>query len=95
VNVVAARAWSVDLAGDGLRLGNLFRFEALAFEHVHEIGVAAEIELIGAIEPHAAFAEQIGENAMRDGGADLRFDVVADDRQPRSSKRRPSFGSTR
>ncbi len=41
-------------AGDGAGLGNLLGFQAFAFEHVHEIGVAAEIKLVGVIEAHAA-----------------------------------------
>ena len=45
-----------ELAGDGVGLGDFFRFEPLALEHVQEIGVAAEIQLIGAIETDAAFA---------------------------------------
>ena len=56
--------------------------QPVALEHVLEVAVAAEIELVGAVEPHAAVAEQIGEHAMDDGRADLALDVVADQRQP-------------
>ena len=71
----------VELAGDGLRLGDLLGLQPLALEHVQEIGVAAEIELIGAVERDAALAEQVGQHAVDDGGAHLALDVVADDRQ--------------
>ena len=69
-----------------------FDVQPLALEHVLEIGVAADVELVGAVEPHAAVAKQIGEHAMQDGGADLALDVVADDRQAGISKRRRQSG---
>jgi hypothetical protein len=37
--------------------------------------------------------EQVGQHAMHDGGADLAFDVVADDRQVRRFEPRPPFGA--
>jgi len=67
--------------GDGAGLGDLLGFKTFAFEHVHEIGVAAEIELIGVIEQHAAIHEEAGDHAVQNGGAKLTLDVVADDRQ--------------
>ena len=70
-----------ELGGDSLRLGYLLRFQALALEHVHEIGVTTKIKLIGAIQPHAAIAEKIRQDTMGDRRADLRFDVVANNRQ--------------
>ena len=60
-----------ELAGDGVGLGDLLRLQPLALEHVQEVGVAAEVELVGAVEPHAAVAEEVGEHAVGDGGADL------------------------
>ena len=36
----------------GLR--DLLRLEALALEHVEEVGVAAEVQLVGAVDAHAA-----------------------------------------
>ena len=42
----------------------------------------ADVQLRGAHELHAAVVEQPGERAVDDRGADLRLDVVADDRQP-------------
>ena len=65
---------------DGVRLRDLLRLEALALEHVEEVGVAADVELHRAVEVHAALAEERREHAVRDRRADLRLDVVADDR---------------
>src|SRR5919112_2111349 len=78
---VFRRHGHVELARHGARLRDLLRLEALALEHILEVGVAAEVELIGAVEPHAALAEEIGEHAMDDRRADLALDVVADDRE--------------
>src|SRR3546814_6188310 len=78
---VLGRQRMAELARDGAGLGNLLGFEALAFEHVLEVRVAAEIELVGAIQAHPALAKQVCQHAMDDGSADLRLDVVADDRQ--------------
>src|SRR6185295_13237938 len=69
--------------GDGVGLGDLLRVEPLALEHVVEVHVAADVELRGALEPHAAVVEEAGEGAVDDRRADLRLDVVADDRQTR------------
>ena len=76
------REFIVQLARDRLRLGNFFRLQAITFQHVQEIGVAAEIELVSAIHTHATLAKKIRENAMSDGRADLGFYVVADNREP-------------
>ena len=70
----------VDLAGDRLRLRDLLRLQPLALEHVLEVHVAAEVQLVRAVDRDAAVLEQAGEHAVRDGGADLALDVVADDR---------------
>ncbi len=72
----------VDHRGDRVRLADLLRLEPLALQHVEEVGVAAEVQLVGAVDPDAAVHEQAGQHAMRDRGADLALDVVADDRQP-------------
>src|SRR5439155_25845723 len=76
----------VQLADDSVGFGDFFRFQPFALEHVHEIGVAAKIQLVGAIQAHAPLAKEIGQYAMGDGGAHLRFDVVADDGQPAVGK---------
>ena len=70
----------LQLAGDGLRLRDLLRLEALALQHVHEVHVAADVELVRAIDGHAAIFEQLREHAVGDGGADLALDVVTNDR---------------
>src|SRR6185369_4548275 len=65
---------------DRVRLRDLLRLEALALEHVEEVGVAADVQLHRLVEMHAALAEEAREDAVRDRRADLRLDVVADDR---------------
>ena len=70
----------VEHRGDRVRLRDLLRLEPLALEHVEEVGVAADVQLHRLVEVHAALAEERGEHAVRDRGADLRLDVVADDR---------------
>ena len=60
-------------------LADLLGLQALALEHVEEVRVAAEVELVGAVDADAAVAEEAGEDAVDDGGADLALDVVADD----------------
>ena len=66
--------------GDGARLRDLLGLEARTLQHVHEVHVAAHIELVGAVETHTTVFEQAGEHTVRDRGADLALDVVADDR---------------
>src|ERR1022692_37194 len=72
-----------DLGGDRLRLGDLLRHQPLALQHVHEVHVAAEVELVCAEQFNAAVLEQLGQHAVRDSGAHLRLDVVTDDRHAR------------
>ena len=64
----------------GLRLGDLFGLKTVTLEHVLEVHVAADIELVGAVEHHAAVFEQLGHDTVCDGCADLALDVVTDDR---------------
>src|SRR3546814_20602392 len=52
------------LHGFGLR--SLLRGQPLAVGHVEEVGVAAGVELIGAVEPDAALVEQVGQDAVDD-----------------------------
>ena len=68
-------------AGDGAGLGDLLGFQAFAFQHVDEIRVAAEVQLIGVIQVYAAVDEQAGQHTVQDGGAHLALDIIADDRQ--------------
>ena len=69
-----------DLGGHRLGLGDLLRLEPFALQHVHEVHVAAEVQLVGAEQLDPAVLEQLGHHAVRDGGADLGLDVVTDDR---------------
>src|SRR3990172_1373479 len=71
----------VEHRGDGVRLADLLRLETLALEHVEEVRVAAEVQLVGPVDPNAAVHEQPGEDAVGDRRPDLALDVVADDRQ--------------
>src|SRR6266542_57355 len=66
-----------------LRLGLLLREQALSLQHVHEVHVAAEVQLVGPVQPDAAVLEQLGEDAVHDRGAHLALDVVAHDGEPR------------
>ena len=75
-----------DHAGDRVGLGNLLAFEAFAFKHVEEVCIAAEVELIGAVDFYAAIHEQAGEDTMNDRCADLAFDVIAENGQTRICK---------
>ena len=68
--------------GDGVGLRDLLRVEPLALEHVEEVHVAADVELGGVLELDTALVKEAGKLAVDDRGADLRLDVVADDRQP-------------
>ena len=71
----------VEHRGDRVGLADLLGLETLALEHVQEVRVAAEVELIGAVEADTAVHEQAGQDAVGDRRADLALDVVADDRQ--------------
>ena len=78
---VAVLELVVEHRGDGVGLRDLLGLEALALEHVQEVRVAAEVELVRPIEPDAAIHEQAGQHAVGDRRPDLALDVVADDRQ--------------
>ena len=62
-------------------LGPSFRLRAGAIEHVEEIGVAARVQLVGAVERRSPSDEQPRELAVQYSGAELRLDVVPDDRE--------------
>src|SRR5487761_2599964 len=66
---------------DRVRLADLLALETFPLGHVEEVGVAAEVQLVRAVEADAAIHEEAGHHAMRDGRADLALDVVADDRK--------------
>ena len=80
VDVVRVEGRVLDLAGDGLGLRDLLGLEPLALEHVLEVHVAADVELVGVVERQAPVLEQAGQHPVHDGGAHLALDVVADDR---------------
>src|SRR4029450_9737594 len=79
VDVVVGDAL-VDLARDRLRLRDLLGLQTLPLEHVLEVHVAAEVQLVCAVARDTAILEQAGEHAVRDSRAHLALDVVADDR---------------
>ena len=83
---------SVDLARDRLRLRDLLRLEPAALQHVHEVHVPAEVELVRVVDRRAAVLEQAGQRAVDDGGADLALDVVTDDRHTRGLELRGPLG---
>ena len=68
-----------DHAGHRVGLGDLLAFQAFALEHVEEVCIAAKVELIGAVDAHAAIDEERGKLAMQNGRADLTLDVIAKD----------------
>ena len=70
-----------ELAGDGVGLGDLLRFQPTPVQHIVEIHVAAEVQLVGSIEADSPVVEQAGQHPMHDGGPDLALDVVADQRE--------------
>ena len=70
---------SVELTRDGLRLRDLLGLETVALQHVAEVHVAADIELVGTVEHHPAILEQTRKYAVDDRGPDLALDVVTDD----------------
>src|SRR6266545_5300208 len=70
----------LDLGGDRLGLGDLLGLQPIALQHVLEVHVPTEVELVGAVDGDTAVLHQAGEHAVHDGGADLGLDVVADDR---------------
>ena len=67
---------------DRFGLGFLLGCQSVAVEHVQKISVSAGVELISAFQFDAAFLEQIHQGTMGNRGAQLRLDVIPDDRQP-------------
>ena len=50
-------------------------------EHIQKIGIAAGVQLVGTLQFHAAFLEQIRQGPMDDRGPHLGFNIIADKRQ--------------
>ena len=71
----------VEHRGDGVGLADLLGLQAVTLEHVQEVGVATEVELVGAVERTPRSIEEARHHAVGDGGADLALDVVTDDGQ--------------
>src|SRR5439155_25760537 len=61
-----------------IRLANLLRLQAVALQHIVEVGVSADIELHRTLQLHPAFPEEARQHAMDNGGSDLALDIVAD-----------------
>ena len=70
-----------DLRCHRLGLGDLLRLQTIALEHVLEVHVAADVQLVRAIEDDATVFEELRHDSVGDGRPDLALDVVADDRQ--------------
>ena len=79
---VARGETPVQLRLDGFRLGDLLRTQPVQGLHVEEVGVAAGVQLVGAVERVAPVPEQARHQPVGDGGAHLALDVVAHDRHP-------------
>src|SRR5699024_7536926 len=54
VFLFACQRGILQVGGHGLGFGNLLGFQAVAVQHVFKVHVAADIELHGALEAHAA-----------------------------------------
>ena len=67
------------LAGHRAGLGNLFRHQPVALQHIQKVGVAAKVQLIGVVNLGAPIFHQPRQHPVHDGCAYLRLDVVADD----------------
>ena len=80
VNVRLAQV-VIELGGNGVGLADLFGFQPRSFKHVVEVGIPAKVQLVGVGQLYASFAEEPGENPVRDGCPDLRFDIVSNDGQ--------------
>src|SRR5215207_6248891 len=93
VDVVVGDAL-VDLARDRLRLRDLLGLQPLPLEHVLEVHVAAEVQLVCAVDRDAAILEQAGEHAVHDGRPYLALDVVPDDRHASLLEPRSPLGVT-
>jgi len=65
----------------GFGLGFFFGLQPAAVQHVEEVGIAAGIQLVGLLQFDAPSLEKMGHDPVDHGGAHLRFDVVADNRQ--------------
>ena len=79
VHVVGVEVIELDLAGDGLGLGDFLRLETVAVEHVLKVHVPADVELVRAVQREAAVFEESREHAVDNRRTDLALDVITDD----------------
>ncbi len=70
----------IHLGGDGLGLADLLRLQPVTVEHVLEVHVAADVQLVGVVECGATVLEEAGQDPVDDCCANLGLDVVTDDR---------------
>src|SRR5699024_2471671 len=75
VDVIGVQ-FGFEIGGHGLGFGDLFGLQAFAFQHVLEVHVATHVELVSAVNGHAAGLEQCGQGTVGNGGTNLGFDVV-------------------
>src|SRR5690606_29874676 len=59
------------------RLGLSLRSQAILIQHVEEVSITAGVELVCAFELYATTRAEVGQYAVRNGGAELGLDVVA------------------
>ena len=64
-----------------LRLRNLFGCEPLALKHVVEVRVSTKVQLVRAVQSNPAILKQPCQHAVDNRCADLRLDVIPDDRK--------------
>ena len=83
---VVPRQIIVHLRRHRSRLGYFLAVQPLPLQHIEEVRIPAEVELIGIVELHAPVHKQPREDAVDDGRPHLRLDVVADDRRARLPK---------
>src|SRR3981081_4519829 len=79
------------LTGYCLGFRDLLRCQPLTLQHVLEVCIATEVELVGMIEPDTPTAEQIGQHPMDNRRSDLTLDIVANERQPGPLKSAPPY----
>jgi len=76
-----------------LGLGYLFGRQTVTVQHIEKVGVAAGIELVGALQLDPAFRKQVSQYAVGNGCPQLGFNIIADKGQAGLFKmvRIPSF----
>src|SRR3984957_5358137 len=71
---------ALHLAGYRLRLGDLLRLQALALQHVLEIHISTEVELVRTAQYKAPVFEQTSQDPVGNRRTQLALDVIADNR---------------